>query len=381
MRPDVERGEPFLHHGQQLPDRLLVRQPGEVQRQPFASVERAEPQVVPRDRADLGREQDGCQPGPEFAQRLHRRDGVPDGHEVLGLEFVPDAGREVQAEMRDPFVPRSGDAELSRAIVRRDTRRVGRMPWPVRRRRAEEVPASSPRSFDPDLVHLVAGPVGEQADAVPGVLDLVEVLVHRFPGQAVEDVLAEVERRHQVEGQPGHHTQRAETDDHAAVPGERLQLAVGGHQLHTGHRRRQALVTPSGAVGRRRDGARHRAVRQRREVGQGEPGGVQLDRDVTVAGRRGHRDRRRTRVEDDVPVERGEIEQDATRAVRDVVETVPAADRLDRARAGDGLLNLSDRAWPEDPLRGEGLISRPVRLSHQAQPRLPESASPGGGAH
>ncbi len=41
------------------------------------------------------------------------------GDQVLGLQFGPAAGREVDAEVRQPFIPGTGNAQLFGATFRR----------------------------------------------------------------------------------------------------------------------------------------------------------------------------------------------------------------------------------------------------------------------
>ena len=85
---------------------------------------------------------------------------------------------------------------------------------------AGRAPKSSSRAARRDAAldpHLVDGlaPAREDADAVAARRDLVEVLGQRLPGQALEDALAHLVGRLDVERHPRHHAERAEADDQA----------------------------------------------------------------------------------------------------------------------------------------------------------------------
>ncbi|MFC7644039.1 hypothetical protein ACFQX6_27315 [Streptosporangium lutulentum] len=100
----------------------------------------------------------------------------------------------------------------------------------------------------PHLVDPRAVPAGEQAHAVRGGHDLLEVLLQPRPREVLVDVLPHVEGRDDVEGDPGDDAQRAEPDHRAGeavavlLPAEDDDLAVGGDQFEPGHRGRQVAV-------------------------------------------------------------------------------------------------------------------------------------------
>ena len=56
----------------------------------------------------------------------------------------------------------------------------------------------------------------------PAAVDLVEVIEQRRPRQALEDTLADIEGRFDVEGDAGQHPEGAETDDEAVEVVRRL---------------------------------------------------------------------------------------------------------------------------------------------------------------
>jgi hypothetical protein len=139
-----------------------------------------------------------------------------------------------------------------------------------RRDRAEQV-AGDPLglaghpALDPDLVDRLP-PAGEQADAVAGRGDRVQVLEQARPGQALEGALAYLVGRPDVQGDAGDHPERPQPDDQPVevgiAPGGGQGLAGGGDQLQAGDRGGQAAVGVARAVGAGGHGARDRDVGQ-----------------------------------------------------------------------------------------------------------------------
>ncbi len=139
----------------------------------------------------------------------------------------------------------------------------------------------------------------DDADAVTGAGDGVEVLAERVPREPFEDPLAQLERGLDVERDARDDAERAEVHDRALEVGvaalEPSQLAVGGQQLERAHRRGEVAVGVAGPVRGGRDRARHRDVRERGEVVQGEAAAVELDRQLAVREAGAEADRRRRR--------------------------------------------------------------------------------------
>ena len=73
-------------------------------------------------------------------------------------------------------------------------------------------------ALDPHLVDRLA-PAREDADAVAARGDLVEVLEQRVPREPLEDALAHLVRRLDVERDARDRAERAEADDHAVEVG------------------------------------------------------------------------------------------------------------------------------------------------------------------
>src|SRR5262249_17974062 len=142
--------------------------------------------------------------------------------------------------------------------------------------------------LEPYLVVVGALPAGEHAHAVGGGEDLVEVAVQLAGGQVLVDVLADLEVRHEVEGERGDDAECPQADDHAGEPAavgvaaQRQQAAVGGDQVQGPDRGRQVAVAVARAVRSRRAGSGHRDVRQRGQVWQCPARRVQALRQVTV---------------------------------------------------------------------------------------------------
>ena len=146
-------------------------------------------------------------------------------------------------------------------------------------------------------------------------------------GHVVGRLDVELERRDDAE--------RAEVHDRSREVGvaalEHDRLAVGGDELDAAHgaRERAGGVARSVRAGRHR--SRHRDVRQRREVREGEAALVQDRGEVAVADAAGesHHARHARRVDvDGQPIGRDQ----RALGVGEVVERVPGAERTERAR-------------------------------------------------
>ena len=232
-----------------------------------------------RSSAATVRSSDTCSTGAtRGAHRLHgvqRGDRVPARHEVLGLQLGAAARRVVEPEVRQPLVPRPGHAELLGAAGRRHARhRVQRL---GRGRRAEPAGSSAGARvvgapLHPDLVDDVPAPGGEQADAVAGGEDLVEVGGQPPDREVLVDGLRHVVRRLDRQRDGGDDAEGTQRDDRAGEPrvgAVQPQHRSGrGDQVEADHGGRQAAQGRAGAVGPGRHRAGDRDVRQRAEVVQ-----------------------------------------------------------------------------------------------------------------
>ena len=117
VRPRIAAGDGGLDVHQQCLHGRLLPQPGEMERNGVAAVGGAQPEIVGGHGADLADLQQRCDPGrqrPQCGDHLGR--AVP-GDQVFGLHLVAVARGEVELEVRQPVVPRTGDAELPGADV------------------------------------------------------------------------------------------------------------------------------------------------------------------------------------------------------------------------------------------------------------------------
>ena len=291
MRTRGERRQSGLDGGEQILDTILEAVPGEVDRDAVATVLWAQPEPVGGDGADLADVQERPDLLGELAQRRDRRARVAPLEQVLGLELGARAGRELGAKVGQALVPWAGLAELRRAgagIGAGDRVELAR-----RRARAEQLGARLERRphalLDPHLARDLA-PGREDADAVAGGHELVEVVFERSPGQILVDLLAHLVAGLDAERHARHGAERAEADhgpvevDLAAA--DRAKLARRGEDLESLDRRREVAEGIAGAVRRRGDRAADRDVRQRREVRERQPGAVELARQLAVGDAR-----------------------------------------------------------------------------------------------
>jgi hypothetical protein len=108
----MERRQFLFDHRQHILNRRPLRFPGEVNSHRRPLVSRAHPKIVAFD-------------GPHFRDKQMRSDMVSKlfdrqngfvssipGDQILRLQFSPAAGREVDAEVRQPFIPGTGNAQL-----------------------------------------------------------------------------------------------------------------------------------------------------------------------------------------------------------------------------------------------------------------------------
>ena len=138
-------------------------------------------------------------------------------HEILGLQLLAAAGREAHAEVRQPLVPRPGTPICS-VQFSAESSTIG-WTFVVAGRAPKNSCAAVERrplldaALDPDLVDPALLPIGEQADAVAGRDDVLEVISDLRHRQIEVHVLSHRERRLHVQRDLGDDAERAETDD------------------------------------------------------------------------------------------------------------------------------------------------------------------------
>src|SRR5690242_3911291 len=117
------------------------------------------------------------------AQLFYRKNGCISpvaGDKKLALQLSPAAGREVDAEMRQPFVPRTRNPHLFGAIFRgvsgQRVKLLGCELRPVKLRREFERLAGFDTPFYPHLSGAMILPVGKETDAVGAGKNIIEML-------------------------------------------------------------------------------------------------------------------------------------------------------------------------------------------------------------
>ena len=107
--------------------------------------------------------------------------------------------------MRQPLVPRAGDAHLLRAVFRRKISQ--RMDVAARRQRPCAARIKTRRitifqaTFDPELIDSRRPPIQKQADAVAAAEDRVEMILHHFQRQVFKDILPHLKCRRKIQGE------------------------------------------------------------------------------------------------------------------------------------------------------------------------------------
>ena len=125
---------------------------------------------------------------------------MPACDEILGLVLVALDGKSADPGVRQPVEPGAVDAHLrggavgllahhGAAIAGRgaSAEEGGRGRW------------DGGEALEPGLIDGVAVPMGEEADAVGAPHQGIEIVGHGLERQAVKDVLAHVEARHEIE--------------------------------------------------------------------------------------------------------------------------------------------------------------------------------------
>ena len=171
------------------------RLPGEVEADAVALVERAQPERVRCDRADLGGEEQRRQVRPNVRSARTASTACSRATAYSDCSSSPPLGVKPRRKCgsRSPTARAHRVARCSSPGRARD-----RVRGPPPRARAEaRVERVAPR-LHPDLVDAVLGPEREEAGAVAE-REGRRGRLRRSPAGAVEDVLAELERRHDVE--------------------------------------------------------------------------------------------------------------------------------------------------------------------------------------
>ncbi len=289
-------------------------------------------------------------------------------HEVLRLQLVPGAGREVEPEVGEPLVPGSGNALLLGAV--HGVVPGQGMALAVRQSSVEE-PAAGPlavrvcASLHPDLATEPRGPAGEEAHAVGAGERLVERVEQCAVAHVVEHVLAHLEGRLDRELDRGHDAERAQGHDgtverrRCGLPRETHGVAGGGDQFQATHARAQGRVAVAGAVGARRHRAGHRDVPERRHVVDGPARGLEGGGRLPVAHAARHAGYAPVGVDLDVPRQARDADVDTGR-VREVVEGVGGAEGVDAGAALDEPLELGHGGWVRHLGRRELDVTGPV---------------------
>ena len=228
------------------------------------------------------------------------------------------------------------------------------MAWPV-----------SDASLEPDFAEALVLPVGEQADAVGGGFDGVEMLFHLIERKIFVNVLAHLEGRLDVERNFGDDAERAEADDstveNIAVFGAREfdDIAICGDQFQRRDGAGEVAVLLAGAVRAGAARARDGDVRQGSEIVQREAFGVEDGREFAVGDAGIDGDRARGGVDRHGFVERAHREQ-RVMAVGDSVEAMARAECLQLGFLLHEVADLIDRIGRSDAIGAEFKIAGPV---------------------
>ena len=246
------------------------------------------------------------------------------------------------------------------------SRICGSPPFPARRLPCLTGPFGR-TALDPHPCRTTAV-VGEGADAVGASEDFVEAVGQFCEGNIRVDVLGDIEGGFHGQRQPRDDAECAQSDDHSweavrvALPAHFGQFTVGADEFERSHSRSEAFLGIAGAMRGRRDAARHRNMRQRREIGQSGTGFMEDGGHFSVAkaGADGHGGALRVlRVHFDQPRQTLQPHQVAA-GIGDSVEGVAAAQRPYTGRRSDDVLQLLDRSGAMDALGTEDGVSGPV---------------------
>ena len=183
-------------------------------------------------------------------------------------------------------------------------------------------------------------------------------------GRIEKDVLADLEGRLDIEGEPGHDTEGAEVDDRApesVAVGEARQgdeVAIALDELDRGDGDRE-VAERSGAVRGGGAGARNRDMRQRCQIVERVALLVEIGPELAVADAALDRHLAVGGVEEQDAIEAFERNMGAGR-IGDVVEAVARADDPHFIGGSYSLLRLLDRGGNEEPIGTVDEVSGPI---------------------
>jgi len=130
-------------------------------------------------------------------------------------------------------------------------------------------------AFDPDLGSAVVLPVGEEADAVSGAEDPVEIAFQFGKREVLVDGLSDLERRLEVQGDAGDDSDGAEADDcggelvSISVAGQMEDVTGGGDDFEGANGSGKVAVVQAGAMGCGGDRTGDGDMRERCEIVKG----------------------------------------------------------------------------------------------------------------
>ena len=367
VRPGREGGERRLDERQHLPHSGRLVAPREVDREEVPLVRTAQPEVVRGSRAQLADEQVRTDGGGQRQDRREGGCGIRPRDEVLGLDLVAVGRGGVEAEVRQPHVPRPGHAALLGDVVAEHRRQrlaaghgIAHRPGERVRHRVVVVVEAG---LHPDVADGCRIPFREHRDAVARPGDRVGVGEERIPRQTAEDVLTDAVRGFDGEVERHDHTEGPDADGERGevrVAGAHLaRLAIRTDEPDAAHRGRQHAVAVSGAVRARARGTADGDVWERSEVVQRPAALVQPDREVAVPRPCGHRHGAGILVEREPADEPAHVDQRA-RGVGEVRERVARSERVHGARALKQPAHVVDIAGRLDPRSPVLVGPRPV---------------------
>ncbi len=283
--------------------------------------------------------------------------------------------------MRQPLVPRPRHAQLlgcGGRVLAGD--RVLRLFCRVR---APPGAVGQPRvgaRLDPHVDRVAAAELAEQADAVAGIHDVVELLGDGVDRCVQPEVLAHLVTALDVERQPRRDAERTQREHGTAevrVPAAHAhELPVGLDELDGHDRCRQTGVAAAGAVRAGRARTADRDVRQRAEIVQRPASALQGDRELPVARPGTDRHGARRGVDLDRHVEARGADERAPR-VGDAAERVAGTERVDPVGTGDELLQLLDRGRRRELVGVERQAVGPVTQRHPSDVPTPTRTGAG----
>ena len=228
-------------------------------------------------------------------------------------------------------------------------------------------------SLEPDLIDVVASPVGEEADAVGAAHDLVEMLAQRRDREILVDLLADGERGLKMQREFRDDAQCAEADDGAfeGVSREGLHGSIRGDDFHRADDAGQDLIPVSRSVRRGGACAGDGDVRQGGQVVQRVTFAIQERRELTIGHAGFHGDcrwgdgwvgdvwRGFVQIEADDSIEMLGGDQIAAGEVGDRVEGMARAQGADFVSIARRVRKPHRRNWESEPALRSSRDCRP----------------------